>query len=130
VRLTTGTDIGSIVWFDRGLAAEKERRMAKPPDIGSPPLPTYTNPDMTPFIYFDIAPTYGVMAGAIQIELAARTLVPVPATGGVRVNFTTTAHLRCGPAAAALLRDAINEALKLYEQELPNTGAAAASRLN
>lgn len=62
-----------------------------------------------PFIYFDSAPTFGTGSGAIQIELAARIIVPV--SGGTRNDFVLTAHLRCSPAAAIDLRNAIDKAL-------------------
>lgn len=41
-----------------------------PMDADAPP--PYRNADTAPFIYFDFAPTFGIIAGAIGIELAAR----------------------------------------------------------
>ena len=63
-----------------------------------------------PFIYFDAAVSYGVLNGAIQIELMANVLIPTP-DGGVRADGTFTAHLRCSPVAAASLRNAIDKAI-------------------
>jgi hypothetical protein len=65
--------------------------------------------EQAPFIYFDGVITYGVNGGALQIELAASTLVPDgPA---IRTDIVVTAHLRCSRAAAMSLRDSIDKAL-------------------
>src|SRR5262249_31050599 len=66
----------------------------------------------TPFIYFDGVMTAGVHQGTVQLELAAATRVPAADTR------TTALHVipgdwRCGPAAAAALRKAIDPALLL-----------------
>jgi hypothetical protein len=61
-------------------------------------------------VYFEFAPAFGVFAGAIQIELASRILTPRPG-GAVDIEFVTSGRLRCSPAAAAHLRDAINKSL-------------------
>jgi hypothetical protein len=87
-------------------------------------FPPYDNASSAPFIYFDIAPTYGIFNGAIQIELASRLLAPNP-DGAVEVKFLATGRLRCSPVAAGLLRDAIEAALKMLEQ--PQQGPAAAT---
>ena len=81
-----------------------------------------------PFVYFDLAPTYGVLGGAVQIELASRIMIQNP-DGGVDVKFITTTHLRCSQAAAEHLRDAINAALKLLEQPQKEQ-ISAARKLN
>jgi hypothetical protein len=62
-----------------------------------------------PFIYFDFAPTYGTLAGAIQVELAARTMIPLQ-NGGVELGMVETARLRCSPIAAQALRNALDAA--------------------
>jgi hypothetical protein len=49
-------------------------------NIGMPP---YEDAGTAPFIYFDMAPAYGVLAGAFQIEFASRILIPL-ADGGVQ----------------------------------------------
>jgi hypothetical protein len=82
---------------------------------------------ITPFVYFDISGAYGTMNGAVQIELAARTLVAKP-DGGVTIKFISSARLRCSPQAAINLREAIDGSLKMLEQ--PQQSPAAASKLN
>jgi hypothetical protein len=64
--------------------------------------------ELAPFIYFDAAPTYGVNNGAIQVELAASTVLP-DGSGAVRIDVLITAHLRCSPTAAMSLREAIDK---------------------
>ena len=65
----------------------------------------------------------GVNNGAVQIELAASTLMP-EATG-VRVEVLLTAHLRCSPAAAIALRGAIDKALEMLQQGQQQAAAPA-----
>jgi len=100
--------------------------MADPAD--KPEGTPYRDPETAPFVYFDVAPTYGVYSGAIQIELASHILTPT-AHGGVRTGFVTTGRLRCSPAAARHLRNAIDEALKFITQA-QQSSVAAASKLN
>jgi hypothetical protein len=89
--------------------------MADPVD--APPPPSFKNTDASPFIYFDFAPTFGVLGGAVQIELAARVLVPGRTEVGV--EFVATAHLRCSPAAALDLRNALDQALDMLQGPPP-----------
>jgi len=89
-------------------------------------LPVYDNVDTAPFVYFDISPVYGILAGAIQIELASRTLSAL-ADGNVEIKFVTSGRLRCSPTAALNLRNAIDAALKMLDQP---QHAPAAARLN
>ncbi|MDE2377465.1 hypothetical protein [Bradyrhizobium sp.] len=70
--------------------------------------------ERAPFIYFDGASCFGHHNGAIQIELAANLLMPVGA--GVRIDVIQTGHLRCSPAAALALREALDKALAMYQQ--------------
>jgi hypothetical protein len=72
--------------------------------------------ERAPFIYCDGVALYGVNNGAIQLELAANTLMPEGKGKGVRVAVLVTAHLRCSPTAAIGLRDAINKTLAMLEQ--------------
>jgi len=69
--------------------------------------------ELAPFIYFDAVPTYGTNNGAIQIELAANTILPDGR--GVKIDLAITAHLRCSPAAAVALRDVIDKALAFQQ---------------
>jgi hypothetical protein len=97
----------------------------KAPDTSD--SPPYVDVETVPLIYFDLAPAYGVMSGAIQVELASRTLSPAP-NGPVEVKFITSGRLRCTPAAATHLRNALDAALKMLEQ--PHQSPSAASKLN
>jgi hypothetical protein len=96
---------------------------ASKPSIGAPP---YRNSDTAPFVYFDLVAANGVINGAIQIEVAARTLTPTP-DGGVHVEFVATAHIRCSPIAAHLLRNSIDASLKMLEEEQQNASKAPAA---
>jgi hypothetical protein len=69
--------------------------------------------ERAPIIYFDGASCFGHHNGAIQIELAANLLMPVGAA--VRVDVVQTAHLRCSPAAALALREALDKALAMLK---------------
>jgi hypothetical protein len=105
--------------------------MADPTD---PPIaPNYEDPRTAPIIYFDMAPSFGTLAGAVQIELASRILIPT-ATDGVLVKFIATGRLRCSPAAARHLREAIDRSLEMIERPTtdPPAGgpAGATGRLN
>ena len=82
------------------------------------PMPSLSPHDNVPFIYFDRAPTFGILNGAVQIEVAADVLYPIPK--GVDVRTTLTAHLRCSPAGAMALMDAIKGALDMLQQPQAN----------
>lgn len=83
--------------------------------------PGFRDSDAAPFVYFDTSSAHGTIAGAIQIELVSRILVPL-ANGGVRIEFLTSGRLRCSPAAVQALRDSIDKALAMLTQ--PQTGPA------
>ncbi len=91
-------------------------------------VPPYEDTGTAPFIYFDMAPSFAVMAGAIQIELASRILIP-NSSGGVEVKIIATGRLRCTPAAAQHLRSALEATLKMLEQPQEQP-LAATGRLN
>jgi hypothetical protein len=74
--------------------------------------------ERAPFIYFDGITAFGTQNGAIQIELAARTMVPAPDGVNIQNEFVATAHLRCSPAAAANLREALEKALEMLNQAM------------
>jgi hypothetical protein len=78
--------------------------------------------EQAPFVYFDGVACMGTYNGAIQLELAANTLMPDGAS--VRVDVLQTAHLRCSPAAAADLRNAIDKALEMLQQGAKQVAAA------
>jgi hypothetical protein len=90
------------------------------------PSPTFRDSDSAPFVYFDNSATFGVLAGAIQIELVSRILVPL-ADGGVKTEFKVTGRLRCSPAAARYLRESIDKSLEMLTKEQEGIHA---SRLN
>lgn len=80
-----------------------------------------------PFVYFDMAPLFGTMNGAIQVELVSRIIHRADGTD-TRIEFATTGHLRCSPAAAADLIDALTKALKMLETA--SAPMAQADKLN
>jgi hypothetical protein len=88
---------------------------------GYVPVPT------APIIYFDYAPTSGILSGVIQIELAARTLLPL-ANGSAAPRVVEVGRIRCSPAAAKALKEALEAALKTLEQ--PQSPPVAASKPN
>jgi hypothetical protein len=87
----------------------------------------YVSVPTAPIIYFDFVPTYGVLGGAVQLELAARTMAPLE-NGGVSTNKVETGRLRCSPTAAKSLRDALDAALRMLEQ--PQQPPMATGTLN
>jgi hypothetical protein len=89
---------------------------------GQPEI-TVTGAVQAPFIYFDGVAALGVQAGSIQIEVAARTILPA-ADGGVSTEFVVTGHLRCGLAAALALREAIERSLAMFTQATQEKQAA------
>lgn len=80
------------------------------------PAPLLKNAASAPFVYFDNAPVFGTFAGNIEIELASRMLMP-KADGNVMSDMACTAHLRCSPGAAMILRDALDKALAMLAKQ-------------
>lgn len=74
-----------------------------------------------PIVYFDEAPAFGALHGAIQVELAAN-LLHTDGTGSVSVSRSCTGRLRCSPNAAALLIHALTQALELANAKAPTKG--------
>jgi hypothetical protein len=96
-----------------------------------PPLPTHRN-EPAPFVYFDVVPTHGAMEDIIQIDLAARVLLPDP-SGIPLTEFVTTGRLRGSVAAMTQLREAIDKTIAMLaagqDKQHPEP-AAAAAKLN
>jgi hypothetical protein len=104
-------------------------RMPKKPK-GPEVSPAFRDSTSAPFVYFDTAPVFGLVAGTIQIELVSRTLVPTT-DGGAKPEFQVTGRLRCNPQAARNLRDALNRALTMLEAaQSDNAHAAHGEKLN
>ncbi len=89
--------------------------------------PEYVPVPTAPTVYFDFVPTYGVLSGIIQIELATRALQPLQ-DGSVGTPTIETGRLRCNPVAAKFLKDALEAALKMLEQ--PQAPPPATGKLN
>lgn len=87
----------------------------KPPS-GLAPAPLLKNAANAPFIYFDNVPVFGTYAGNLEVELAARQLLPKP-DGSVVADKACTAHLRCSPQAAIQLVDALQKALDMFSKQ-------------
>jgi hypothetical protein len=79
--------------------------------------PTIKNAAAAPMIFFDSAPTYGILAGVVEILLTARYLLPKASGQAVHIDFTTTAHLRCSIEAARNLRNALDGAIAMAEKQ-------------
>jgi hypothetical protein len=84
-------------------------------------MPLLKNAAAAPLVFFDGVPVFGTFSGNIEIELAARMLMPKP-DGSVLADMACTAHLRCSPAAAVMLIDALTKALDMLskQQEQPS----------
>jgi hypothetical protein len=85
--------------------------------------PLLKNAALAPFIVFDNVPVYGSLAGNVEVELAARMLMPKP-DGGVGTDMGCTAHLRCSVQAATLLREALDKAIAMATRK-PKPAPAA-----
>lgn len=83
------------------------------PKPSTAPLPVLKNTALAPIVYFDTAPACGCLNGNIEIELAARVLVPNP-SGGISSDMVCVAHLRCSQESAMMLMDMINKALDIH----------------
>lgn len=83
---------------------------------GPNPLPLLKNAGAAPVVYFDSVPVFGTFAGNIEIELAARMLMPKP-EGSVVVDMACTSHLRCSANAAVMLVDALTKALDMLSKQ-------------
>lgn len=82
----------------------------------SAPAPLLKNAAAAPIVYFDNVPVFGTFAGNLEIELAARLLMP-KADGSVFADMTCSAHLRCSPQAALMLIDALTKGLDMLAKQ-------------
>lgn len=99
----------------------------------SPSMPLFKTTASAPFIYFDAAPAYGTLSGAIEVELTARTLIPNFGGGATTTEIVPTARLRCSPFAAAALMESLRQALEMLkklQEQSSKVQAAAATKLN
>lgn len=71
-----------------------------------------------PMIYFDQAPTLGVVHNIVEVDLAARVL-SVDVAGAVSQDYICVAHLRCSFEAAVNLRAALSRALNMAHYDVP-----------
>lgn len=78
--------------------------------------PFLKNAGAAPIVYFDNAPVRGTYSGNIEVELAARMLMPKP-DGSVVAEMSCTAHLRCSPLAARILIEALANALDILAKQ-------------
>lgn len=87
--------------------------------------PAYRDRPDAPVIYFDEVAANGILNGAVQIELCGRSIIPATDGHALQVEFVTTGRLRCSPAAARMLRQALDGALAMLDQphEPAPTGA-------
>jgi hypothetical protein len=87
------------------------------PKPSSSPTPMLKNSASAPVIYFDGVPAIGAWQGNIELELAARLLMPQRDGNGVLIDMGCVAHLRCSAAAAVALRDSLIKALDLLDKQ-------------
>jgi hypothetical protein len=91
--------------------------MAVPERKPLPPNPPLLkSAAVAPFIYFDGAPAYGCANGIVEIELAARVLMPKN-DGTAATDLVCVSHLRCSAAAASNLREALDKAIEMLTQQ-------------
>jgi hypothetical protein len=69
------------------------------------------DPNGAPFVYFDMAPVFGVLDGVVRVTLVAQR--PIPTKERVAGPMVVSGYLRCGLRAAQELRDALDQALHL-----------------
>jgi len=83
--------------------------MTMPP---SPPL--MKNSAAAPTVFFDVAPSFGVVNGIMMIELAAPVVLPKP-DGSCSFDVVCVGHLRCSPQALGSLKAAIDQLLAMTQ---------------
>src|SRR4051812_27473256 len=78
--------------------------------------PLLKNAASAPFVYFDAVPVFGTSLGNIEVEIAARLLMP-RADQTIGADMASVAHLRCSPQAALALADALTKAVDMLKQQ-------------
>src|SRR5690349_17020986 len=79
----------------------------------APGVSLVTDLPHAPFVFFESAPTFGVMSGVLNITLAATRTVIGP--GGILTDHVVTAYLRGNVSAMLSLKDAIEGAMLLAQ---------------
>jgi hypothetical protein len=95
--------------LERGIMSIKGRETTS--------APLLKNASAAPVIYFDNIPVYGAFAGHIEVEIAARVLMPRADGKTVSTDMVCVAHLRCSPQAAAILADALQKGLAMLAKQ-------------
>jgi hypothetical protein len=83
--------------------------------------PLLKNAASAPFVYFDAVPVFGTSLGNIEVEIAARLLMP-RADQTIGADMASVAHLRCSPQAALALADALTKAVEMLKQQQASQG--------
>lgn len=78
--------------------------------------------DPVPLIYFDLAPAFGFADNVILVELYSRILT-VDADNKIVPDNINVARLRCSPAAAQRLCEALQGALKMLDDKVGLSGS-------
>lgn len=78
--------------------------------------PLLKNAAAAPFVYFDAVPVFGTSLGNIEVEIAARLLMP-RADQTIGADMASVAHLRCSPQAAMALVDALTKAVDMLKHQ-------------
>lgn len=95
-------------------------------------IATYKNTETAPVIFFDGPVAWAIHDGVVAIELGIRAMVPV-GDGEGEVPAGTEGHiagrLRCSPAAARKLHEAIDKILTMLERS-QSADAAVVGKLN
>lgn len=72
--------------------------------------PLIKNAATAPVVFFDNAPMFGAFSGNVEVELTTRILVPKSDGVTIGGDAVCVAHLRCSPAGALALADALMKA--------------------
>jgi hypothetical protein len=81
------------------------------------PSPMLKNAANAPVIYFDGVPAIGAFSGNVELELAVRLIMPQRDGVSTTTDMGCVAHLRCSASAAIQLRDSLNRALEMLDNQ-------------